>query len=350
MIVEHRFINQIVGVLSGQRDVSLINIADVDRFEVPELDEHEFPVATFYGHTQAAFTRWRDGSHWTAAESAYSCRRTLGNVNEERVTLASRFMHEGKSHTSGLMDIRTETAFPLQTGQEVFPEGTKLRTTIEDFRESNIRRLRTHFSSNVALLGDKVWVRTGEPYYRVKFRPDKKGIVIDSTHSGSEIFPRHYHGQRYRLDDKELLRDQVLDLSERGWDIIGSNGFYWDIPDIRVQLPESVNLAGEAATLISLAMSAVDIINPSVDRLGLHEIEAYATLKATTQNHNQQTEFGDDEYDDLATTLKTLRRELETISPGYGVGIDFALWKWDDRDITPMLASLPTPIRHQGGR
>ena len=319
MIFDFTFVNQVVGVVAGHREVAFHLVTDSERFSVPESDIADFPPAVDLGwrKTHRAATKWHDGSHW----------RSLGGRPLESSDARKR--------------LGTEGLAPVKIGlnQSLHPKGTRFRTVIEDYRPEIVERIQAHFDRNVALLNGEIWYRAGEPCYLLKFDGQNKTLnvaLVESTDSGPQ---RGYRGQRFRLDEVEAIRDCVDVLLARDWRLPSDNGVIWDFPTTTIITPESIRLDAEAHTILDLAHSHVRGCRGMLPEMSYREMEAYAFLKDATAIDGPAA-CDEDEIGDILAGLHLLNRFTEGALPDAGLAaLALATDRWDNREISPILVN-----------
>jgi hypothetical protein len=337
MIIEHSFINQIIGIAAGGfRDVSLNYVHDSAAFNLIERDASDFPIATRHRglsdsnrhYLRDYTTRWHDESHWTS----------LGNMGQMRLeTLLER--------------VGTSLVVGSPSGQEVFPLDTQFKMVVENMRDEKVAAIQSHFDHNIALIDGEIWRRASEPCYCLKLdvtRDGRKvaGVFRESAridHSLSlgqfKNFNDHgFQGQRFRLDDADGFREAVLNHIDLGWTLSGTDGVEWGVPDIEVLIPESIALDPEAQTVVDIAYTLTEAARPKMKAMSYSELEATCLLlDAFEHTRPESTLFDESQISELMDAVRSVAEygyDQSVISPA---ALELIGERWDNRTIGDFL-------------
>ncbi|MDW9481120.1 hypothetical protein GOB57_20970 [Sinorhizobium meliloti] len=327
MIFEHQFVNQIVGVASGFRDVALYHVMDRAVFELLDRDPADFPLATrdrssvrSHGwqpdltHT----TRWQGDSHW----------KFVGYARDIKFD----------SDMSRLGTLRL-APFKMGPKQNAFEEGTKFREVVENKREEIIALIQEHLDRNVALVEDAIWRRSDEPCYNLKLIDGPAGRKVHGTLRSSLVSHHGFQGQRFRLDDQETFREAVLDFMDKGWTLHESNGITWGVPDMEVLVPESIALEPEAQTVVDLAFAFNNAPRTATKAMSYEELESYRRLKEAFQSTDPLSgAFDEDSISGLLDSIRLLARHRGSNEDLNEASIALATDRWENRAIGDFLA------------
>jgi len=316
VIIEHPFVNQIVGTAAGFRDTSLNSVWDSASLEIPERDPSEFPVATAPTGTPGEFrgslnvTRWHDGSHWTVLHHGHD-RFAADTLRTDVVARSNRLL-----------------------AAEPFAAGTPFREIVHDMRDEIVAAMQHHLDSNVALIGGELWRRCEEPSYALfPSCTDGRVVITQVTPRQHWDVPLGYKGQLFRIDDRDGLRDELSRMLAMGWRLKNTDGILWSLPDIEVLIPESVGLDPEGQTAVNLARSAAGVVpRTRIPEMTYAEIEALCFLEQSMAGHRYLPEVHDDLVPGALEAARTLRRFFPDPA-GVEAAIHLAAERWDNRPI-----------------
>lgn len=337
MIVEHSFVNQIIGIAAGGfRDVSLNYVHDSAAFNLIERDASDFPIATRHRslsnsnrlYLRDYTTRWHDESHWTS----------LGNVRQ--LGLETLLERVGTSLVAG-----------SPAGQEVFPLDTQFKMVVENMRDEKVAAIQSHFDRDIALIDGEIWRRASEPCYCLKLdvtRDGRKvaGVFRESARTDHSLtlgqfkhFDDHgFQGQRFRLDDADGFREAVLDHIDLGWTLSGSDGVEWGVPDIEVLIPESIALDPEAQTVVDIAYSLLEPARRKMKAMSYSELESTCLLlDAFETTRPESTFFDESQISDLMDAVRSVAEyayERSVVSPA---ALELVVERWENRAIGDFL-------------
>ncbi|MCV9964550.1 hypothetical protein OIU34_21915 [Pararhizobium sp. BT-229] len=325
MMFEHQFVNRIVGIASGFRDVALNHVLDKAVFELRHRSAADFPVATRdrdslrptgwkpdLKHT----TLWHDDSHWKFVGHAvgYDLPTTIANL--------------GTLRTAG-----------VSPEQESFPLGTEFRSVVEDLRGDTLLAIQDDLDRNVALVHDAIWRRSDEPCYCLALNNGTDATKVIGKLRSASAFYEGFQGQRFRLDDQETFRDAVLDYMERGWTLQNSNGVTWGVPDMEILLPESVTLEAEAQTVVDFAYSLHHDAREDMKAMSYPELESYCLIKdAFDGSGPTASSFGENTIAELLECARRLARYASPFKDMDAASLALVTDRWENRPIGDFLA------------
>jgi hypothetical protein len=331
MMVEFQFVNQIIGVASGFRDVSLNHVHDRAVFELLDRNEADFPFATRDRNSVRPSnwradlkytTRWNDDSHWSFVSY-------VGNLKREEAMQKLGFLA-----TSG-----------LETTQANFPVGMEFREVVEDMRPQTIATIQDHLDRNVAVVGDAIWRRANEPCYGLKLIDNHTGRKLDGNLRASSSTRSGFEGQRFRLDDQETFREAVLDHTECGWALENSDGVVWSVPDMEILIPESIALEAEAQTIVDIAFNLRSAAQSEMKGMAYGELEAICLLRdafeTTAPFAANFDEVSVSEFVDPIRLLMRYRHRDELNAVSLALATD----RWENRAIGDFLAVRNETLR-----
>lgn len=321
---EYPFVNRIIGVASGFRDVALNHVLDKAVFELLDRNEVDFPVATRDRDSVRSIgwrpdlkytTRWHDDSHWK-----FVC-----------------YFSDFRQHDAMRMfDVLAPAS--LKIVQASFPVGTEFREVVEDMRPQTLATIQDHFDRNVAVVGDTIWLRADEPCYGLKLRDTQSGRRVAGALRASSSTHEGFKGQRFRLDDQEAFREAVLDHMDSGWTLENSNGVTWGVPDMEILVPESIALEAEAQTIVDIAFSLRNAAQSQMNGMSYGELEAMCLLKDTFESTAPLAAAFDEgaisDFIDPIRLLMRYRRQDELNAMSLALATD----RWENRAIGDFLA------------
>ncbi|MCZ7860678.1 hypothetical protein O9X98_04610 [Agrobacterium salinitolerans] len=324
MMFEYQFVNRIIGVASGFRDVALNHVQDKAVFELLDRSENDFPIATRdrdsvrptawrpdYKNT----TRWHDDSHWKFVCCFDEFRQY--NATEKFAELAPKSM---------------------VVAQDSFAVGTEFREVVEDMRPQTMAAIQDHFDTNVAVIGDTIWLRAEEPCYGMRLKDAQSSRKVSGILRASSDTNEGYDGQRFRLDEQEAFREAVLNYMESGWTLENSNGITWGVPDMEILIPESIALEAEAQTIVDLAFTLRNAARTEMNGMSYAELDAICLLKdAFETSAPLATAFDDGTIADLVDPIHLLMRyrRQDELNPA---SLALATDRWENRAIGDFLA------------
>ena len=324
MMFEYPFVNRIIGVASGFREVALNYIQDKAVFELLDRNEDDFPVATRdrgsvrptgWGPDLKYTTRWHDDSHWMFVCDFSAFRQY--NAMQRFADLAPA---------------------DLEITQASFPVGTEFREVVEDMRPQTVAAIQSHFDRNVAVVGDTIWLRADEPCYGLKLKDTHVGRKVAGVLRASSSTREGYDGQRFRLDDQDAFREAVLDHIDSGWTLEDSNGITWGVPDMEILIPESVSLEAEAQTIVDIAFSLRNAAQSEMNSMSYAELDAVCRLKdAFETTAPLASAFDEDTISDFVDPIRLLMRyrRQDELNPA---ALALATDRWENRVIGDFLA------------
>lgn len=330
MIFEHRFTNQIIGIAPNSRAVTLNNIADRAPFELPEGSSSDFPVAIQkqgfreYWHGEFEWlTRWHDGSHWEFAGYLDALEKANANTVLGTHSIAA--------------------CLPTKT-QKSFPEGVGMREVVEDMRPVITNAIQDHLNHNVALVNEAIWRRTIEPSFVLSFSENATGKSMAAAIHPNKFDRRDgYVGQRFRIDDTDGLHEAIISFADKGWNLQGSNGIVWGLPDLEILIPESIEMEPEAQTILDLSASITNATRQRRTTMTDAELESHFHLSDTLERVGHLAKAYDEkEISDLLDAALSLRRLIRSADSGINSSsLSFAAECWENRPIGTPLTSLP---------
>jgi hypothetical protein len=318
MMIKHAFVNQVIGVASGFRDVSLNYVSDSETFNLKDRDPAEFPIATQrrFGSDSSRFssrrysTLWHDESHWTH----------IGDVNR----------------TSSNDPLGTTLIAGCPDGQTAFPLDTQFKSVVENMRDEKLAAIQNHFDRNIAMINGEIWRRECEPCYCLKLDVTKDGRKVTGKYRDFVI--HGYYGQRFRLDDVDGFREAVLDYTDLGWTLGSSDGVQWSVPDIEVLIPESIALDPEAQTVLDVAYSLREPARAKMKGMSYSELDATCLLlDAFEYTRPESARFNEIQIADMMDAVRSLSKydfeqyELNTAA------LELVTERWDNRAIGDFL-------------
>ncbi|MBY3433908.1 hypothetical protein HFN89_07065 [Rhizobium laguerreae] len=150
MRIEIPYISDIVGVSDGLQDH--VNAKATTLVDIPEIDLRDAPEAIFWKDDGSRFTRWHDHGHWI--ETAAHAPKDLVQLGIIEAIRGEPDRHKGSNQLwSGAM--------PLGAARRQFAD-------IECDNTSEIGHRASEWAkSNIAVVGDAVFIRCPEPHYVV---------------------------------------------------------------------------------------------------------------------------------------------------------------------------------------
>ncbi|MBY3155427.1 hypothetical protein HFO56_24175 [Rhizobium laguerreae] len=303
MMIRHRFVNEVIGVAAGFRDVALNHVYDSATFELIERNASDFPLATrdcrvggnsHWHAVRSHSTRWHDESHWTFAGD----------------------MRHSRSETA-LAQLGT-VAVAEKRETQVFPLDTQFREVVENMRAERIAAIQDHFDRHIALIDGEIWMRASEPCFCLQLDETDIRKVKGLFRKASAINPalsdhiakfedRGFKGQRFRLDDAAIFRESVLDHIDLGWTLDGSDGVVWAVPDVEVLVPESIALEPEAQTVVDIAYTFHELARPKMKHMSCAHLEASCLLLDAFERTRPASDlFDESQISELLDAVRSL--------------------------------------------
>jgi hypothetical protein len=327
MMFQHRFVNRIIGVAAGFRDVALNYVYDNATFELIERNATDFPIATRYRRVPQdgewhqnhdGTTLWHDGSHWTC------------------IGVAKRMSLESETELMGTAVIREEFR-----KQEAFPLDTPFRDIVENDREETVVAIQNHLSRNLALIDGAIWRRGNEPSFSMRLTETDvaggfRSITTRNPGSWAKLRFEDYgfQGQRFRLDDVADFRETILGYMDRGWKLTGTNGITWNVPDVEVLVPESISLDPEAQTVVDLAYSLQKLARPAMKDMSYTQLEAVCHLLETFEKTQPLGElFNERQISELLDAARSIADTALAHEAVSAPALELAVDRWENRAI-----------------
>lgn len=280
MRIELPFTNQIVGVASGFKSVSLNNVQDREFFDIPEGEPADFPVSvTIPNQTHTAPLRYHDGSHWlTLSPSSWS---------KGRGDSIARMRFE-----SYFEDILQAGLHTPATG-DAFLYGQKFSHVLEDFRPAIIDRISAMIDQEFVILEGELLRRCPEPAYEMVFDP-KDPYYVSMFCNGYDVKRPANLGNRvfFRCDDLDGAGEFLLDLQDRGFEMPATMRYgIWPFKPYQVLMPQSVTLDATKLTCVELLRAITSSVKRST--LAPRMLERWADLTDRLERDEPDEDWGE---------------------------------------------------------
>lgn len=320
MRVQIPYTFQVVGVLPKKRSETTTYVGEYYHAEILELDDLEAPLATQWTEAdgETVQTRWYEGSHW-------KIRRDKDKQLLSKQGLQD-MLSSGLTEYNPIMDFSTSPKAKEFTSGELPVFSADNFKSIASSQQSAVLTKLDDLISDCIIVDDKVWVKSGEPYYRYnkhKFEhlPDGKIFIQpDIELTPKDTLTINWAHETFSAEQLDLFEERAS-----GFDEVRVH----DHHKIHVLLPEAIQYDADWNSLI---VTARDFVEGAKKYLGSQTTDAVRywadmsdMVKLAVENPSEENR------DKLYHLAKACLQHSQEVLP---TRLDEAADRWNNRNIS----------------